>query len=431
MLKFIHAADFHLDSAFAALPPEKAAERRREQRELPGRLAEAVRTWGAELVLLSGDLFDAKPYPETVEAVKAALAEMAVPVFLAPGNHDPYGPPYTGDVAGERPHLPDMPGWRASPCRSWGSRSTGRPSRPTPRRKGCSGASPRRRMARSTSASSTGSWGRHRSTTPSPGRISPPAALPTWPWATSISGRSRCAIGRTTAAWPGCPEGRGFDELGEKGFYSGTIDEDGKIGLDFVPFARRRYEILTVDVTGQDAGPPLKAALPAGTARDLYRILLTGRPERAGVDEEACKKRLAGRSSMPWSSGTRPRLAEDLWAAGGGGFPPGPVSPADSEDPAGDCAGDGGGAGRRIHHGGPVRPGGPGPPGSQLSAFPEGEGHHQSEDRPERILLIGTGGTIASDVTEERPGAGADHGAAFEPYSRHLGASAVWTACSC
>ena len=25
MLKFIHAADFHLDSAFAALPPEKAA----------------------------------------------------------------------------------------------------------------------------------------------------------------------------------------------------------------------------------------------------------------------------------------------------------------------------------------------------------------------------------------------------------------------
>ena len=43
MLKFIHAADFHLDSAFAALPPEKAAERRREQRELPGRLAEAAR----------------------------------------------------------------------------------------------------------------------------------------------------------------------------------------------------------------------------------------------------------------------------------------------------------------------------------------------------------------------------------------------------
>ena len=29
MLKFIHAADFHLDSAFASLPPGRAAERRR------------------------------------------------------------------------------------------------------------------------------------------------------------------------------------------------------------------------------------------------------------------------------------------------------------------------------------------------------------------------------------------------------------------
>ena len=34
MLKFIHAADFHLDSAFAALPPEKAAEAFRILREL-------------------------------------------------------------------------------------------------------------------------------------------------------------------------------------------------------------------------------------------------------------------------------------------------------------------------------------------------------------------------------------------------------------
>ena len=32
MLKFIHAADFHLDSAFAALPAGRAAERRRGSR---------------------------------------------------------------------------------------------------------------------------------------------------------------------------------------------------------------------------------------------------------------------------------------------------------------------------------------------------------------------------------------------------------------
>ena len=42
MLKFIHAADFHLDSAFAALTPQQAAARRRESRDLPVRLANYV-----------------------------------------------------------------------------------------------------------------------------------------------------------------------------------------------------------------------------------------------------------------------------------------------------------------------------------------------------------------------------------------------------
>ena len=39
MLKFIHAADFHLDSSFGALTAQQAAQRRRESRELAFRLA--------------------------------------------------------------------------------------------------------------------------------------------------------------------------------------------------------------------------------------------------------------------------------------------------------------------------------------------------------------------------------------------------------
>ena len=42
-------------------------------------------------------------------------------------------------------------------------------------------------------------------------------------------------LGRTVCAWPGCPEGRGFDELGEKGFYEGTISDGGEVSLTFVP----------------------------------------------------------------------------------------------------------------------------------------------------------------------------------------------------
>ena len=53
MLKFIHAADFHLDSAFGALPPQQAASRRRESRELALRLANYAGSHGIHLVLLA------------------------------------------------------------------------------------------------------------------------------------------------------------------------------------------------------------------------------------------------------------------------------------------------------------------------------------------------------------------------------------------
>ena len=42
MLRFLHAADFHLDSPFRSLAPEQAAARRRESRELLVSLIERV-----------------------------------------------------------------------------------------------------------------------------------------------------------------------------------------------------------------------------------------------------------------------------------------------------------------------------------------------------------------------------------------------------
>ena len=63
MLNIIHGADFHLDSAFAALTPRQAAARRRESRELPVRLANYVNQNNIDLVLLAGDLFDSAACP--------------------------------------------------------------------------------------------------------------------------------------------------------------------------------------------------------------------------------------------------------------------------------------------------------------------------------------------------------------------------------
>lgn len=55
---------------------------------------------------------------------------------------------------------------------------------------------------------------------------------------------------RAIYCYPGCLEGRGFDECGEHGFVVLDIDEQtGHFTSEFVPFARRKLYVVPVDVT--------------------------------------------------------------------------------------------------------------------------------------------------------------------------------------
>lgn len=298
MLHILHAADLHLDAPFASLPAHKAAERRAEQRDLIGRLADLARTRGADLVLLSGDLFDsADTYAETTQALARALGQTGCPVFIAPGNHDYFTlrSPYSAlhwpenvhifrSAALEAVELPDLG------CAVHGAAFT----------------APAREDSPLSGFAAPGDGLIHlgvlHGEVDGKGRYGPiPRAE------IAASGLAYLALGHVHAgsglqweggtawAYPGCPEGRGFDELGDKGVLY-VEAEPGSCRAEFVPLCRRRYQILSVDVTGaEDLAAAVRAALPPDTAGDIYRILLTGERGAEALDLEGLTRALAPR----------------------------------------------------------------------------------------------------------------------------------------
>ena len=78
-------------------------------------------------------------------------------------------------------------------------------------------------------------------------------------------------------AYPGCPEGRGFDETGEKGVLALTVSK-GHVTAEFVPVQQRMYVSTSIDVSKaecmEDIAKQLNGALKE--PQNMYRFRLTG-----------------------------------------------------------------------------------------------------------------------------------------------------------
>lgn len=314
MLRIIHAADFHLDSPFASLGEEKALLRRREQRALLDKLAEAA--GDADLVLLAGDLLDSGVcHAETMEAMEDFLGALPCPVFIAPGNHDFYAPesPWRRMALGEHVHVfsavrPEAVSLPDLGCTVYGSAFTG------PR----SGAMLRGFRAEDEGLrlmvlhGDVGGIGGYDSITEAEIAGSGLHYLALG-HVHGCSGLRRS--GDTHWAYPGCLMGRGFDETGEKGFLRVELSEKD-CRAEFVPLPGRRYEILNVDVTGaEDPEAAVAAALPPDAAEHVYRVVLRGEwPEKLRL--EALQAALEGRC-FRLELRDETRLLKDIWEDAG------------------------------------------------------------------------------------------------------------------
>ena len=330
-MKLLHASDFHLDSPLTGLPPEKSTQRRRELREVPARLARLARDEGVDLALLPGDLFDGeRVHPETIRALAGALEDMAVPVFISPGNHDFFHEksPYAASPWPDNVYI-----FTAADLRSVELPELNCIIH------GCAFTSPHRendplagfavpddgKLHLLCVHGEVGRTGNYAPIDSKSLERSGAAYAALGHVHTAGSGKA----GRTLWAYPGCPEGRGFDELGPKGALIASFGENVQMGISspdgpsaapidmgiqpvavqFVPVCRRQYRIETVHLND------FTDYLSQGESPDLVRLTLTGEshdtPDLAAFAAQAAPHffhvELRDRTTLP----------TELWARAG------------------------------------------------------------------------------------------------------------------
>ncbi len=118
-VRFIHTSDIHLDTSFSgSCFPSRLGDRKREAiRGTFRRILEDARGREVDFVLIAGDLFEAERVtPDTIEFLKQQFDALAsTPVFISPGNHDPYvkGSPYKEETWPKNVHIFDREEFQA------------------------------------------------------------------------------------------------------------------------------------------------------------------------------------------------------------------------------------------------------------------------------------------------------------------------------
>lgn len=289
-MKLIHTSDWHLGSPMEhRLGREKADMRRRE---LLSRFADMMiyaREQNIDAVLLCGDLSDDGILPAETQDYLLSLIADAAPVrfFLIAGNHDRIGgKTVCGCFARGRRALPDNlcvfgEEWHTenlSECVTVTGRSLDGGVL-TPDLPGLDSGCYNIVMLHGQITESSSVLGGADDLIPLTGlrgRNIDYLAL-----GHEHTFRHKKLDARGTWCYSGCPEGRGFDECGPKGFVVLSLDGTYCTGASFVPFSKRCFHDLQLDVTSlgggvYDAEQALGAVVRDIPAADIVRVTLCG-----------------------------------------------------------------------------------------------------------------------------------------------------------
>ncbi|MBE5917722.1 MAG: DNA repair exonuclease [Pseudobutyrivibrio ruminis] len=288
-MKIIHCADLHLDSKMESnLDKEQASLRRIELVETYERMVEYAKDNDVRAILIAGDLFDK---PHIRKDVKKRVVEQIVNApeidfYYLKGNHDRCDFMEEGiDDIPSNFHMFNSDGWTSYQCDA--VTITGMELNSS------NASTMAQRLVLDSAATNIVML--HGQQSDYEGRDGAEIIN-----ITSLKGKfiDYLALGhihkyiyeqlddRGVYCYPGCLEGRGFDETGDKGFVLLEI-ENGEITSEFIPFALRRLHEINVEVTAdmnlQAVATKARELLLDVDEQDLVKFVITGERE---MDDE-------------------------------------------------------------------------------------------------------------------------------------------------
>ncbi len=288
-MKVIHCADLHLDSKMESnLDRDQALERRSELIETYERMVDYAVENQVRAILIAGDLFDKSYIRKEVKkrVVEQILAHPTIDFYYLKGNHDKIDFMEPGiDEVPANFHMFTDDGWTSYQCEDvviTGMEINSSNVATMSQRLALDSAAINIVMLHGQQSEYDGKDGAEIiNTTALKGKFIDYLAL----------GHIHKYIyeqldDRGVYCYPGCLEGRGFDETGDKGFVVLEID-DGKIQSEFIPFAKRRLHEIEVPVTAdmdiQATVAKAKELLEDVDPQDLVKFVISGERE---LDDE-------------------------------------------------------------------------------------------------------------------------------------------------
>lgn len=276
-VRLVHSADLHLGSAVNGFDPRCAELIRSGVRRAFGEIIDCCIKTEADVLLLSGDIFDL-PVPAAADA-EFFCRELerldGTRAFVALGNHD-YAA--AAAISGAKAHIfstkPEKVYIPQLNLNVYGQSFSGR-YQPESLLSGFE-AEPERINILCMHANLRGS-----DCNPvSPAQLEKSglayAALG------HIHGFSCERFGSTYACFSGCPAGRGFDETGEKGFAVGQCSELGA-EVSFVPSSAPRFEEIKLFAADYSTNDAMFSEIEGRLKpENLYRVTIAGAELPAG-----------------------------------------------------------------------------------------------------------------------------------------------------